>query len=336
MTELLSKRREPSDVFVYARESIPREYIEKLNGLGVRVAVEPWAHGEEEPIPSVDLTSCDVLLTMGWLDRLDILTRAPNVRWIHSISVGVDAFSIPERLLPGLTVTNSKGCTSVPIAEHALALILALARGVPSIVERQAGRQWGGRSFATKELYGSTVGIIGYGEIGAEIGRRCKGLGMRVLGCRKHPGKSRHPSEIADLVVDFARADEVIAQSDVLVLSLPSTEETIGFMNKRRLQAMKKDSFLVNVGRGSAIVEKDLAECLQRGMMAGAALDVFEQEPLPADHPLWDCPNVLISPHVAYDSPKNIDRCMELFLHNLTCYLRGEPLKNVVDMNAGY
>lgn len=250
------------------------------------------------------------------------------------MSVGVDAFLSPDIRGSDITITNAKGCTAIPIAEHALALMLALARGVPAMARQQRDKLWGG--VAARELHEATVGIVGYGHIGQEIALRCKSFGMRVVGCRKHPGKISEHDAVADAVLGMDRLDELLAQSDYVILSLPSTEETYRLMNRETFGKMKIGSFLINIGRGNAVDEEELVRSLRCGPLAGAALDVFEEEPLPSAHSLWECDNVIISPHMAYDSPKNAARCMDLFLHNLACYREGKPLRNVVDKQLGY
>lgn len=320
--------------FVYVRYEIPDEYVAKINEMCAQAIVEPWGYGKAEPEPSTDLSDCDVLITLGLQDTLGILKKAPNVKWIHSMSVGVDTLLNDDIRNSDIVVTNSKGCTSIPIAEHALAMMMALSRGVPEMVRNQTERKWGG--VTVTELSKATVGIIGYGEIGFELAKRCKALDMRVVGCRRHPGKTKMVPEPADMIVGLEQVDEVISQSDFLVLCLPSTEETYHFMNKERLHKMKKGSVLVNVGRGNTIVEEALAESLENGQLAGAALDVFEVEPLPPSHVLWGLKNVIVSPHIAYFSSRNMERSMDLFLQNLELYKEGKPLLNVVDKKLGY
>jgi phosphoglycerate dehydrogenase-like enzyme len=187
-----------------------------------------------------------------------------------------------------------------------------------------------------KDLENATVGIIGYGDIGYEIAKRCKALGMTVIGCRRNPSKRNTEYEPADLIMGMDQVDEVLSRSDFVVLALPFTKDTSYFFNKERLNKMKKGSYVINVGRGNTIVDEDLIHSLSNGHIAGAALDVFEVEPLPKDHPFWQLENVMISPHNAYNSSKHLDRVMELFLKNLKLYSDGKPLMNVVEKKLGY
>ncbi|MGG3575353.1 D-2-hydroxyacid dehydrogenase [Bacillus gobiensis] len=328
MTE--SKKTAP---VIYIRLDISEEYVKKFREVCSEVIIEPWKLGEPEPESTMDVSDCEVLFTLGLHDNLNILKKAPNVKWVHSVSVGLDAMLHEEILSNDVIITNSKGCTSVPIAEHTIALITSFARGIPMMIKNQMNKEWA--SLPLTDLSYSTVGIIGYGEIGFEIAKRCKALGMGVIGCRKNPGKRRE-NEPADSVVGMDRVDEVLSQSDFIVLALPSTKETQSFLNKKRLSKMKKDSFLINIGRGNTVVENDLIEFLSDGRIAGAALDVFEVEPLPKDHPFWELENVIVSPHNAYNSARHHDRVMDLFLQNLKRYSEGKPLLNVVNKETGY
>lgn len=232
-----------------------------------------------------------------------------------------------------IIVTNSKGCTSIPIAEHVLAMITSFAKGIPTMLRNEAERKW--ELIPVFELADVTVGIIGYGEIGHEIAKRCKALSMKIMGCRRNP-KAEAGDYLADKVVGMDEVNLVLNQSDFVVLALLSTEETHHFLNKERISEMKRGSYLINVGRGNAIVDDDLIEALEEKHIAGASLDVFEVEPLPSDHPYWTMDQVIISPHNVYLSPKHIERNLDLFIENLRRLNEGLPLKNVINKNVGY
>jgi phosphoglycerate dehydrogenase-like enzyme len=329
MTE--SKKTAPA---IYIRLDISEEYLTRFQNLCSNVIVEPWKLGEPEPESVMDLSECEILFTLGLHDDLNILKKAPNVKWVHSVSVGLDAMLNDAILASDVIITNSKGCTSIPIAEHTIALISSFARGIPAMIKNQMKKEWG--SLPLTDLADSTVGIIGYGEIGYEIATRCKALGMGVIGCRKNPGKSNRENEPADSIMGMDQVDDVLSKSDFIVLALPSTKETLHFLNKERLSKMKKDSYFINIGRGNTVVEKDLIECLLSEKIAGAALDVFEVEPLPKNHPFWELENVIVSPHNAYNSARHQDRVMDLFFRNIKRYSEGKPLLNVVNKELGY
>ena len=318
---------------IYVRIPMAEPYVSQLKELAADVIVEPWKPGTPEPEPQADISGCDVIVTVCMRDTLQILEKAPRVKWVHSLSVGIDAVRT-ERLDPSLVITNPKGCTSIPIAEHTVMCIAAFARNFPTMQRNQAQKKW--QNVEMKELLGSTVGILGYGEIGGQIAQRCKALGMRVIGCRRNPAAARAGDDAADLVVGLDQVDMVLAASDFLVLALPSSEATYHFLNREKLAKTKAGSYLINVGRGNTVHEGDLIAALQSGQLAGAALDVFEVEPLPVDHPFWEMENVIVTPHNAYYSPRTLERNMELLRQNLIRYMRGEELLNVVNVSVSY
>ncbi|WP_257984248.1 D-2-hydroxyacid dehydrogenase [Neobacillus cucumis] len=330
--KVMTKKVSPS---IYIRYNLPEIYLKQFKEICPNIVVEPWKFDEPEPEVTVDLSDCEVVLTLGMRDNLNILKNAKNVKWVHSISAGLDAMLTDDVKNSDVIITNAKGCTSVPIAEHTIALISAFAREVPTMVRKQRTQEWC-KMLPVRTLAGSTVGIIGYGEIGYEIAKRCKGLEMKVIGCRRNPDKKNKEHEPADEVVGMDRVDEVLSKSDYVVVALPSTEETIHYMNKDRFEKMKKDSYLINVGRGNTMVEEDLVECLKSGKIAGAGLDVFEVEPLPKDHPFWYMDHVIVSPHNAYNSDNHSERVMNLILENLKRFYEGKQLLNIVDKNLGY
>ncbi|MGP7819459.1 D-2-hydroxyacid dehydrogenase [Niallia sp. 01092] len=318
---------------IYIRNNIPEKFIDQLKQLGATVMFEPWTYGEDEPIVQHNLSECTIILTLGLHDHLNIIEQAPNIQWIQSISVGLDSVLNERTLNSDIIITNTKGCTSVPIAEHTIAMISSFARGIPAMIQNQQNKIWQNTSIT--DLEGATVGIIGYGEIGKEIAKRCKAFDMTVIGCRKRPTRTIE-EDPADQVVGLEEMDMVIKESDFLILALPSTPETFHIINKEKLQLMKPTSFLINVGRGNTVAEQDLLEILQTKKLAGAALDVFDVEPLPKDHPFWKLDNVIISPHNAYFSPKSMERYMNIFLENVYRFQNGQELINVVDKKLGY
>ncbi|KOR77534.1 2-hydroxyacid dehydrogenase [Bacillus sp. FJAT-21352] len=326
-----SKKKAPS---LYIRVDIPEKYINQFKEICSEVVVEPWEFGEPEPQPTVDLTKFDVLYTLGLHDNLNIIKKAPKIKWVHSDSAGVEAMLNEDIQNSDVIITNVKGCTSVPIAEHTIAMLSSLARGVPTMIRNQINKTW--VEIPVKDLENAIVGIIGYGDIGYEIAKRCKALGMTVIGCRRNPSKRNTEYEPADLIMGLDQVDDVLSRSDFVVLALPFTKDTSYFFNKERLNKMKKGSYVINVGRGNTIVDEDLIHSLSNGHIAGAALDVFEVEPLPKDHPFWQLENVMVSPHNAYNSSKHLDRVMELFLRNLKLFSDGKPLMNVVEKKLGY
>lgn len=252
----------------------------------------------------------------------DLWRELQQVRWIHSLNAGVE--SLPFDLLrrSEIVVTNSRGLYGDALAEFAIGAMLFFAKDLRRLVRNQESRTW--QPYTVQRLEGSTVGIIGFGGVGQAVGRRAEALGMRVLPVRRR-------QEFGDPTVD-----EVVAEADYLVVSAPLTPATHHLLNRQRLERMKPESVLINVGRGSVVEEPALIELLESRRIRGAALDVFESEPLPPGHPLWTLENVLLSPHTADHTADSHDRAMAFFIENLHRFQRGESLENVVDKDEGY
>jgi phosphoglycerate dehydrogenase-like enzyme len=220
-----------------------------------------------------------------------------------------------------------------------MALIFALAKKIPQAVALQQRRVWGQEAIwkggaRPREIAGATLGLIGVGSIGRRVAQMASALGMRVMAVREHVEKGK--PEGVEAVFALSALDDVLRQSDYVVVAAPLIGATHGLINAARLAAMKPDGYLINVGRGPQVDDAALAEALQAGRIAGAALDVFEQEPLPADSPLWGVRNLLITPHTAGLTDRLWQRHHELFSENLRRYLAGQPLQFVVDKHKGY
>lgn len=258
------------------------------------------------------------------------LPRAGGLRWLQLASAGANPYV--GRISGAIFLTTANGVYGVPVSEHAFSLMLALARSIQTYVRSQAEGQWE-RDGTFLELFGSTCGVLGLGDIGLAVAQRARGFGMRVFATRRHP--DQEPDEI-DKLYGPDGLERMLSECDFVVNCLPATEATRGVLDTQMLRAMKRGSVLVNIGRGSTIDESALVEALEDGHLAGAGLDVFEEEPLPADSPLWRMPNVIITPHIGGVSPRGDDRIAGLFLDNLRRYVGGAPLKNVVDHELGY
>jgi phosphoglycerate dehydrogenase-like enzyme len=269
---------------------------------------------------------------VGWNLPREAIARAPNLRWIHSTAAGVDQLLFPEVLERDILVTTSSGIHAIPLCEHVFAMMLALSRRLHSAIRQQIHRRWDRRGCVGGELGGGTLGILGLGHIGAELAKRAAAFEMRVIGIKRTPS----PVPYVERVLPPEGLDEVLAESDAVVIALPLTPQTRGLIGERELRLMKPTAFLINVGRGPIVQEQALLRALREGWIAGAALDVFEREPLPPDSPFYDLENVILTPHVAGTSPRYMDRAIPLFCENLARYLRGETLLNVVDKERGY
>ena len=261
------------------------------------------------------------------------LRNAPGLRWIHARSAGLDRVLVPEVVAHPAVVTNGRGAFSPALAEFVVAALLFFAKDLRRLVAQQAAGAW--EPFDTERLEGRTVGIVGYGDIGRAVASRLKPLGTRTLALRRRPQLSgRDP--LVEETLPHERLLELMARADDVVVAMPLTSETRGYVGREAIAAMKRTAVLVNVGRGPVVDECALVDALQGGRIRGAALDVFETEPLPAESPLWRLPNVLLSPHCADHVPGWVDEAMRVFLRQLDRFRRGEPLQDVVDKARGY
>ena len=245
-----------------------------------------------------------------------------NVRWIHTIAAGVEFLPFDLLRRSDVVVTNSRGLYADALGEFAIAAMLWFAKDLRRLVRNQERRRW--EPYTLERLEGQTVGIIGYGGIGQAVGRRAAALGMHVLTVRRR-------QEFGDPTME-----EVIAQSDYVVMATPLTPASYRLMSRERIAVMKPSAVFVNIGRGRTVDEEALVEALREKRIRGAALDVFEVEPLAADHPLWQLDNVLLSPHTADHTADSHVRAMHFFLENLRRYRAGESLENVVDKVEQY
>ena len=256
---------------------------------------------------------------------------ADSLKWIQSASAGVDSLLFPDLAQSHVVVTNARGIYEEAMAEYVLGLMLVMAKGLRAVLERQGRAEWDHRQ--TERLERKRVLVAGTGPIGHAIARDCRALRMSVRGV----ARTAHPGD-ADLVEIFGveQLTEAVATADYVVNALPATEGTRHLFDRDVFAAMNPSARFVNVGRGSTVDEVALIRALQDGDIAGAALDVFEEEPLPSDSPLWTMPNVIVSPHVAGDAAGWREAAVELFVRNLERYLTGRPLLNVVDKTLGY
>jgi phosphoglycerate dehydrogenase-like enzyme len=258
---------------------------------------------------------------------------APRLKWIQLTSAGADRLLGSGFIEQGIIVTTVSGLHATPIGEFILSAILMFAKGAPGYLRAQLRHEW--TRFAPSELYGKTVGIVGMGHIGTEAGRLAKAFGCRIIGTRRSATAS-HATPDADEIMPASELHRLLGESDYVVLSMPLTDETRGMMGEAELRAMKPTAVLVNIARGAVVVEEALVRALREGWIAGAALDVFEKEPLPADSPFWDMENVLVTPHISGGTEVYNKRAVAIFADNLRRYLAGDPLINVVDPARGY
>ncbi|HEV8183048.1 MAG TPA: D-2-hydroxyacid dehydrogenase [Candidatus Angelobacter sp.] len=282
------------------------------------------------------LNGADVLI--GWSLSPEQLRAAKSLRWIYSITAAVDQFLYPELISSEIAVTNAGGVHGPVVAEHAIAMLLALARRLHTAVRYQERRKWAMDAIwneqpRPREVRGATLVVVGLGSIGAEVAEMAAALKMKVTGVREHPERG---AAGAHEVVGFDTLDNAIAQADFVVLAAPLTPRTRHLIDGRRLQLFKPTAFLINVSRGALVEEAALVKALRERKLAGAALDVFEQEPLSRWSPLWKMQQALITPHTAFLTENVWSRHYEVFAANLKRYLAGERLEGVVDLKRGY
>ena len=262
-----------------------------------------------------------------------VLARVPDLGWFHARSAGLEGVLVPELVASPAVVTNGRGAFSRSLAEFVLAALLYFTKDLRRLLKSQEDRAWD--PFDMEMLHGRTLGIVGYGDIGRATAALVRPLGVRILALRRRPELS--PEDIlVEEVLPVARLHELMRRSDDVMVAAPLTPETRGLVDAEALAAMKPTAVLVNVGRGPVVDEEALVDVLERGAIRGAALDVFETEPLPEGHPFWRLPNVLLSPHCADHVPGWIEDGTRVFLENLARFQRGEPLRNVVDKARGY
>lgn len=314
------------------------------------VAQKSLAEGQDFSDTSL-LFDGDEEIFYGMIPPRD-LTRAPRLRWAQLHSAGINHLVNSQHpiLQSGIAITTASGIHAVPIGEFAIALMLALARKIPLLMRQHARAEWlrdKWRIFLGVELRGKTLGIVGYGSIGREVARIAKhGFAMRVLALTRggdrrdrgyyEPGVGDPDGALPDAWFTRAQLHDLLAQSDFVLIAAPLTAETRGLIGERELRAMKASAFLVNIARGGIVNETALVRALQEHWIAGAGLDVFEKEPLPAESALWKLDTVVISPHVAAATPHYDHRMVDLFCENLRRYLRGDALLNLVDPAKGY
>jgi phosphoglycerate dehydrogenase-like enzyme len=265
----------------------------------------------------------------------DEFAAAPRLRWVQSPAAGVAGLLFPELQASPVVLTNARGIHGEAMAEHVIAVVIVLFRQIHIALRRQVSRSWVKETQpAFRMVRGRRMGVVGLGAIGAAVAERASAMGMDVVAVRRNADAAR-PSCVS-AVYPPSGLERLLEESDAVVLTAPLTPETRGLIGAAQLRRMKPDAVLVNVARGKLIVERELADALAQGALSGAALDVFEHEPLDPASPLWDLPNVVITPHTSAFRDDYWALAIGLFAANLRRFERGEMLNNVVDKTAGY
>jgi len=327
------------------------EYVERIAATpGVEVIYEPALvarprykadhHGasfrrtpEDERRWRSYLARADVLFDFDYTNMERLRELAPRLRWLQATSAGIGQTLVRAGLIESdIVFTTASGVHATPLAEFCLWAILAFAKEGPRLAREQAAHRW--ERYCGREVRGTTAGIIGFGNVGRGVARACRAIGARVIATDR-----AFPEGVdadADQLVPISEMETVLRSADTVVLCLPHTSETEGLIGERQFRCMKRGALFINIARGAVVNEPALIAALRDGHLGGAALDVFATEPLPAESPLWDMPNVIVSPHSASTADTENAKMTDLFCENLRRYLRGDPLLNVFDRKRLY
>lgn len=280
---------------------------------------------------ALPLEDVEILITYGFGINRGLLDRMPALKWIQVFQTGVEHIPLNEVHKRGIVLTNVKGIYGKPMSEYVMSIVLYITRDIPRFVRNQKLHKYDRRELVD-EVNGKTMGIFGTGMIGKEVAKKAKAFEMNVLGFNS----TGRPVPHFDETYTWDKKDEMLRRSDFIVLLLPLTEKTRHFIGKREFSIMKKGACLINIGRGPLIDESALVESMERGDIRGAALDVFNEEPLPEHSPLWDLDNVLITPHLSGKTVRFFERCIDIFAKNYKAYTEKRPMHFVVDVKRGF
>lgn len=327
------------------------QYIEALEAIDPRIQAVPLAldpdgdwmslapidpHPEPPPWASTVAAERTELLARSEVivalhTSSDLMARAPRLRWVHAVGAGVDQWVATGVSSDRVVVTNSSGMGAKSISEFVIGRLLQVWKGFRELDEAQTKHEW--VRLASRTFGASTLGIVGLGAIGEEVAKRAQAFGVRVLAMKRsyRPGMT---SPVADQLFGPADLHALLAECDSVVVAAPQTPETTGMIDAAAIAAMKRGAVLVNVARGPLVDDGALIDALRNQHLGAAVLDVFDQEPLPAESPLWDLPNTYISPHTSVSTDRYVEDSFELFAENLRRYVSNEPLRNLVDMDA--
>jgi len=316
------------------RIAVPDSVLEALRA---KFPGQTFVPADDEETLACESADADVFF--GWQFPEHLVPAAKRLRWIQSGSAGIEESLSPAVRKSDILLCNGSGIGGVVVAEHTMALMFALARNLHVAQRLQAEKRWDrgeviGTQGRVREFRGTKVAVLGLGPIGLGVAERSAAFGAIVRGMRRHPPATPPPP--FEAIVGADGLDGLLSWADWVVLAVPHTPDTERLIGARELGLMQTDAYLVNIARGSVVDEAALIEALRRGSIAGAALDVFDEEPLPPSSPLWGLPNVIVTPHVGGAMPNYLWRATELFMENFERYLAGRPLRNLVDKVAGY
>ena len=333
----------------------PAPLIERIANVSPRLDVIQHEAHKPDDLPDDLLSSVDVIYTQGALPAPE---TAPRLKWVQLHSAGINHIVDTPLYQSDVIVTTASGIHAVNMAEYIIAQMLAFGHHIPKMIDDKLQKHWPHKvddqpsesrweRYVPRELRGLTLGIVGYGSIGREVARLAQAFGMQVLAIKRDlrnltdtsfriDGTGDPEADIPDRIYPIDALLSFLAECDIVVLTMPLTAETRNLFDRAALRAMRNDALLINVSRGGVVDEDALVKALREGLIGGAALDVFHEEPLPRESPLWDLPSLVLSPHVSGFTPHYDDRATDLFAENLRRFLVGEDLMNVVDRTRGY
>ena len=330
--------------------NLSKEDRERIESVSEGIKLTAGYVKDAADIPDEQWADAEVLYT---LRALPDPIKAPKLKWVQFDTAGVDPYlENLKKLSPEVTATTMSGVITAQIAEYVVMALLTMGHKVPLLQHYQSEKTWPERKVRHEalkpvELRNSTVGILGYGSIGREVARLLQPFNPKILAVKRdvmHPEDTGYTPEgmgdphgdLFHRLYPMEALHSVLAECDFVVVTLPLTDQTRYILNAEAFAVMKKTAYLVNVGRGALIDENAFVDAIRNKVIAGAALDVFEQEPLPAESPLWELENVILSPHISWLSDKFADERLSLFIENLNRYMAGLPLYNRVDLSKGY
>lgn len=297
---------------------------------------------DSDGLPFGELVKSGELLQedVDWADIIlgnlspSYLRGQEKLLWLQTNSAGVEAYTAPGVLAENTLLTNATGAYGLAISEHMLGMLLEIMKKLELYRDAQKTGRWDSRG-RVASVYGSTVLVLGMGDIGGEFGRRCKALGAKVIGVRR---QIRQKPDYADEVHTMEDLDRLLPQADVVAVTLPGTSATRNLINRERVEKMKPGAVFLNVGRGFIVDTEALCDALESGRLSGAGVDVTEPEPLPPEHRMWRIPTAVITPHISgyYHLKETHERIVRIFVENLKRFFAGEPLRNQVDFATGY
>lgn len=333
-------------IYILSTAGFSDALLARVRAVSDRVVLTQYTASDPAEVPAEEFARAEILHTFRALPQP---SQAPRLRWVQLNSAGANHVLDHPLFRADVMFTTTSGLHAINIAEYVMASILAWSRHFPVLFDYKRRSVWPGDErwtrFVPRELRGATLGVVGYGSIGREVGRLACSLGMTVLALKRHPQQRDDPGFsfvgdadgcLPEMIYGPDQLVQLLPLCDYVVLAVPLNAETRHRVGERELRAMKPTAYLVNIARGEVVDEAALVRALQEGWIAGAGLDVFEQEPLPADSPLWKLDNVILTPHVSGFSPHYDERAIEIFVENLRRYIEGRPLLNVVDVALGY